>query len=167
MGQTSDTRHPCICLRRPYHVECTGSLSTSEVKQRRARSVLGWGTAWEDLRVLSAFLILCIIIRLLQHGATCDVLHCGVFAVCEYHNCHDAFCFTRGRAPSAAPQKNEEKGKREKRMKKEKRADTIQCLKTAVRVLGFAQVTIPKSEIRTGDLRFRRPMLFSISQLAP
>ena len=27
---------------------------TSEVKQRRARSVLGWGTAWEDLRVLSA-----------------------------------------------------------------------------------------------------------------
>ena len=41
---------------RPYHVECTGSLLTSEVKQRRARSVLGWGTAWEDLRVLSAFL---------------------------------------------------------------------------------------------------------------
>ena len=29
---------------------------TSEVKQRRARSVLGWGTAWEDLRVLSAFI---------------------------------------------------------------------------------------------------------------
>ena len=42
--------------RRPYRVECTGSLLTSEVKQRRARSVLGWGTAWEDLRVLSAFL---------------------------------------------------------------------------------------------------------------
>ena len=41
---------------RPYRVECTGSLLTSEVKQRRARSVLGWGTAWEDLRVLSAFL---------------------------------------------------------------------------------------------------------------
>ena len=40
---------------RPYRVECTGSLLTSEVKQRRARSVLGWGTAWEDLRVLSAF----------------------------------------------------------------------------------------------------------------
>ena len=44
--------------RRPYRVECTGSLLTSEVKQRRARSVLGWGTAWEDLRVLSAFMIL-------------------------------------------------------------------------------------------------------------
>ena len=41
--------------RRPYRVECTGSLSTSEVKQHRARLVLGWGTAWEDLRVLSAF----------------------------------------------------------------------------------------------------------------
>ena len=41
--------------RRPYRVECTGSLSTSEVKQRRARLVLGWGTAWEDPWVLSAF----------------------------------------------------------------------------------------------------------------
>ena len=44
----------CICWR-PYHVECTGSLLTSEVKRHRARLVLGWGTAWEDLRVLSAF----------------------------------------------------------------------------------------------------------------
>ena len=42
--------------RRPYRVEYTGSLLTSEVKRRRARLVLGWGTAWEDLRVLSAFL---------------------------------------------------------------------------------------------------------------
>ena len=55
-------RHNCITIcrrsyfrRRPYRVECTGSLSTSEVKQHRARLVLGWGTAWEDLRVLSAF----------------------------------------------------------------------------------------------------------------
>ena len=39
----------------PYRVECTGSLPTSEVKRRRARLVLGWGTAREDLRVLSAF----------------------------------------------------------------------------------------------------------------
>ena len=45
-----------ISRRRPYRVECTGSLLTSEVKQHRARLVLGWGTAWEDLRVLSAFL---------------------------------------------------------------------------------------------------------------
>ncbi len=44
------------CIRgRPYRVECTGSLPTSEVKRRRARLVLGWGTAREDLRVLSAF----------------------------------------------------------------------------------------------------------------
>ena len=41
---------------RPYRVEYTGSLLTSEVKRHRARLVLGWGTAWEDLRVLSAFL---------------------------------------------------------------------------------------------------------------
>ena len=46
----------CVVLRwRPYRVECTGSLPTSEVKRRKARLVLGWGTAWEDLRVLSAF----------------------------------------------------------------------------------------------------------------
>jgi hypothetical protein len=41
--------------RRPYRVECTGSLPTSEVKRRRAQLVLGWGTAWEHFRVLSAF----------------------------------------------------------------------------------------------------------------
>ena len=32
---------------RPYHVENTGSRPITEVKQRRARSVLGWVTAWE------------------------------------------------------------------------------------------------------------------------
>ena len=48
----------CSCCRwRPYRVECTGSLPTSEVKRRRARLVLGWGTAREDLRVLPAFYI--------------------------------------------------------------------------------------------------------------
>ena len=41
---------------RPYRVECTGSLPTSEVKRRRARLVLGWGAAREDLRVLPALL---------------------------------------------------------------------------------------------------------------
>ncbi len=30
-----------------YHVECTGSRPITEVKQRRARLVLGWVTAWE------------------------------------------------------------------------------------------------------------------------
>ena len=33
--------------------------SASEVKRRRARFVLGWGTAREDLRVLPAFCIVC------------------------------------------------------------------------------------------------------------
>ena len=49
--------HDLLCHHlcwRPYHVECTGSLLTSEVKRHRARLVLGWGTAWEDLRVLPA-----------------------------------------------------------------------------------------------------------------
>ena len=31
----------------PYHVENTGSRPITEVKQRRARLVLGWVTAWE------------------------------------------------------------------------------------------------------------------------
>ena len=43
---------------RPYRVEYTGSLPTSEVKRRRARLVLGWGTAREDLRVLPALFAL-------------------------------------------------------------------------------------------------------------
>ena len=40
---------------RPYYVEYTRSHSNSEVKRHKARSVLGWGTAWEALRVLLAF----------------------------------------------------------------------------------------------------------------
>jgi hypothetical protein len=48
---------PVLFRRRPYRVECTGSLLTSEVKRHRARLVLGWGTAWEHPRVLSAFCV--------------------------------------------------------------------------------------------------------------
>ena len=63
LGEHARFFSPCICSRgldkdlrwRPYHVECTGSLPNSEVKRRRARLVLGWGTAREDLRVLPAF----------------------------------------------------------------------------------------------------------------
>ncbi len=40
---------------RPYYHEYTGSLSNSEVKRGKARLVLGSGTAWEPLRVLTAF----------------------------------------------------------------------------------------------------------------
>ena len=57
--RTSPLGRKIIHRRRPYRVEYTGSLSTSEVKQHRARLVLGWGTAWEDLWVLSAFHIPC------------------------------------------------------------------------------------------------------------
>ena len=46
---------PTFLRQRPYCVECTRSHPNSEVKQRKARSVLGWGTAWEVLRVLLAF----------------------------------------------------------------------------------------------------------------
>ena len=42
-----------VCRQRPYHVESTGSRPITEVKQRRARLVLGWVTAWEH-RVLLA-----------------------------------------------------------------------------------------------------------------
>ena len=42
-----------VCRQRPYHVENTGSRPITEVKQRRARLVLGWVTAWEH-RVLLA-----------------------------------------------------------------------------------------------------------------
>ena len=40
---------------RPYCVEYTRSHPNSEVKLRKARSVLGWGTAWEALRVPLTF----------------------------------------------------------------------------------------------------------------
>ena len=52
----SQTLPPC-CRQRPYCVEYTRSHPNSEVKRRKARSVLGWGTAWEALRVPLAFMI--------------------------------------------------------------------------------------------------------------
>ena len=57
---TSCPRKPRLhySCQRPYRVECTGSLPNSEVKRRRARSVPGWGTAREALRVLLAFFAL-------------------------------------------------------------------------------------------------------------
>ena len=42
---------------RPYRDELTGSLATSEGKRARARIVLGWGTAREVFRLLSAVAI--------------------------------------------------------------------------------------------------------------
>ena len=46
-----------VCCQRPYCVEYTRSHPNSEVKRRKARSVLGWGTAREALRVLLAFFL--------------------------------------------------------------------------------------------------------------
>ena len=51
----SCSRSRCRCCQRPHSAESTRSHSNSEVKQLEARSVLGWGTAWEVLRVLLAF----------------------------------------------------------------------------------------------------------------
>ena len=50
---------PCVYVyaifrQRPYCIEYTRSHPNSEVKRCKARSVLGWGTAWEVLRVLLA-----------------------------------------------------------------------------------------------------------------
>ena len=44
-----------VCRQRPYHVESTGSRPITEVKQRRARLVLGWVTAWEHRVLLTTF----------------------------------------------------------------------------------------------------------------
>ena len=45
---------------RPYHVENTSSRPITEVKQRWARLVLGWETAWEPLVQLSFSLSTCV-----------------------------------------------------------------------------------------------------------
>ena len=51
----SHRRGACYLRCRPYFVENTRSHSNSEVKQRKARLVPRWGTARENLRVLTAF----------------------------------------------------------------------------------------------------------------
>ena len=56
----------CQNCRRPYQLECTGSLLTPDVNQVRAWIVLGWGTAWEALEVLTAF----------PHDLRCETLWC-------------------------------------------------------------------------------------------
>ena len=47
-----------VCCQRPYHVESTGSRPITGVKQRRARLVLGWVTAWEHRVLLNFFTFL-------------------------------------------------------------------------------------------------------------
>ena len=49
----TDPAHTSGCP--PYRTECTESPVTSEAKRRKVRFAVGWGTAWEVLRVLSTF----------------------------------------------------------------------------------------------------------------
>ena len=81
---------------RPYRVECAGSLPTSEVKRRRARLVLGWGTAREDLRVLPACfhvlprlsLFFCAWLRVWRVlGANVLYILCCMFVCCCFGCC--------------------------------------------------------------------------------
>ena len=54
-----ENRHAFFCWR-PYRVECTGSLLTSEVKRHRAQLVPVWGTLWEHSGCCQLFLwLLC------------------------------------------------------------------------------------------------------------
>ena len=79
-----------VCRWRPYRAECTGSLPTSEVKRRRARLVLGWGTAQEDPRVLPAYLhlpLLCLCVCVVNPCA--DDL-CMLF--CLFSKCCFGIC---------------------------------------------------------------------------
>ena len=46
-----------VC-QRPHHDESTGSRPITEVKHHRARSVLGWVTAWEHRVLLTIFFII-------------------------------------------------------------------------------------------------------------
>ena len=51
-------RQPAVCRQRPYHAENTSSRPITEVKQHRARLVLGWVTAWEHRVPLSFYHII-------------------------------------------------------------------------------------------------------------
>ena len=57
VGEKSGGKNVCAFggCQRPYFVEYARSHLNPEAKRLKARSVLGWGTAWEALRVLLAF----------------------------------------------------------------------------------------------------------------
>ena len=56
-----------LSRQRPYHVENTGSRPITEVKQRRARLVLGWVTAWEHRVQLALPFAFCIVNIFVQY----------------------------------------------------------------------------------------------------
>ena len=53
VSQQKSGRRDAGCRQRPYHAENTSSRPITEVKQHRARLVLGWVTAWEHRVSLS------------------------------------------------------------------------------------------------------------------
>ena len=55
---------------RPYHAEYTGSRLITAVKQRWARLVLGWVTAWEHRVLLAFFFCLSLLVSFLYFGFT-------------------------------------------------------------------------------------------------
>ena len=54
------------------HVDCTTSRPLCEVKRRRARLVLRWGTTWEAL-VLFLFYMLVLLLCMPVRGTTCPL----------------------------------------------------------------------------------------------
>ncbi len=58
VGKDEAENKPGFCWQRPYHVESTSSRPITEVKQRWARLVLGWVTAWEPRVPLAFFLLI-------------------------------------------------------------------------------------------------------------
>ncbi|KYB24788.1 hypothetical protein TcasGA2_TC030969 [Tribolium castaneum] len=58
LGQLMSFENEKTFRQRPYHAEYTSSRLITEVKQRRARLVLGWVTAWEHRVPVASFLVL-------------------------------------------------------------------------------------------------------------
>ena len=72
-----------VCCQRPYHVESTGSRPITEVKQRRARLVLGWVTAWEHPVLLAFFFFsLSLFSNLRCRGSPWMQIYVVVFCFC-------------------------------------------------------------------------------------
>ena len=69
----------CVKCLRPYHVENTGSRPITEVKQRRARLVLGWVTAWEYLCAVDFFFFFFFFFFSFFLALLCFLSFCGQF----------------------------------------------------------------------------------------
>ena len=58
---------------RPYHAERTGSRPITEVKQRRASSVLGWVTAWEHGVLLALTFLFSLFVSIFYTGSQASI----------------------------------------------------------------------------------------------